>query len=817
MSIKSLWGEEFTLPTVSTQSILTKVKKPKEEKTIEKRVSSKTVPLQEKLTLITQEVMRVLGKQVENTLVIRDRDTFVHYIDKAIENGIIAIDTETNNSLDPITCKLMGACIYTPGEKQAYIPINHIDPSTNQLLPNQLTEQDIKEQFDRLVGTKVLTHNGKFDYQVIHCTCNCDLSLYWDSMIGARLLDENEKSAGLKQQYIEKIDPSQEKYKIDELFENIQYAVVDPNIFALYAATDVMMTYKLYQYQFNLFNQPHNKKLLSLMLNIEMPIVTVSAKMELRGICIDEQYGNRLGQHYHQKLAEIDQKIDVELQKLQPQIGKWRESPEAQARTKKDRKTKSGSEWNKSLSDRLSNPPSISSPTQLAILLYDVLKVKPVDKNNPRGTGEDIIQEIGKRDNIELCSLIVERRGLAKLLGTYIDKLPASLNPKDHRLHGSFNQLGTDTGRFASRDPNLQNIPSHSKDIRKMFIPAPGYKFVGADFSQAEPRLLAWYSQDEKMMEAYRQKRDLYATVASTVFNNKYEDNLEFYPDGTINYEGKERRTFCKSIILGIMYGRGAASIAEQITQPLEKAEEIIDSFFKGFPKVKRWIDQTKASCHQTGYVETICGRRRRLPDIQLPSYEARSLDKNTFNPLLGCPSVSSQTQSLIEKYLKKANSIKTRRDYETLKQEAQAEEIELRSNTMLISQAERQCVNSRVQGGSADITKKAMIAVDQDVVMRELDFHLLLCIHDELIGECPAENAEKAASRLSELMLDAPKPECLLPFKCDAEISSAWYEEEYNTWVREDYENNHHDFEKLKQLHFESTEDELKSIVGLA
>ena len=540
--------EQLTLGDIDSQFVKEKAKKISEtikspliieEDNIEKILKSKKVPIKDKLGIVEKRVHQVLGKYKDNTLVIRDKEEFHQYISDAINNNFISIDTETNNSLDPLTCKLMGLCIHTYNHKQAYIPVNHVNLDTGEKLSNQLTEQDIKEELSRLADTKVIMHNGKFDYQVIKCTCDIALNVYWDTMLGARLEDENAK-AGLKQQYVEKIDPEDEKYNIKEFFAGLEYAVVPPELFALYAATDAYKTTRLYDYQLEWFNKPENNKLLKVLREIEMPILTVSAEMELRGICLDFEYGKRLSEKYHKLLDDVDKEIDKVLIELKPTIDAWKESAEGQVMVKK--KTKA---------QQLSDPISLTSPTQLAILFYDILKVGVIDKENPRGTGAEIIDKIYEKTKNPLCKLIIDKRGLVKLLNTYIDKLPESVNPSDHRLHGEFNQMGTDTGRFSSYNPNLQNIPAHAKDIRPLFIASPGYKLVGADFSQAEPRLLAWSSQDETMITAYKEKRDLYATVASTVFNNKYEDNLEFYPDGSMNYEGKERRSFCKSVILG--------------------------------------------------------------------------------------------------------------------------------------------------------------------------------------------------------------------------------------------------------------------------
>lgn len=468
----SLWGEEFTItPTQEVaKKVISRVSKPKEV-TVTRVTKSNKVSLDQKLQIIYQNVKQILGRYADHTLVIKTKEDFVEYIDKAISNGVIAIDTETNNSLEPITCKLMGPCIYTPGLKNAYIPINHTDMQGNRL-EWQLTEEDVAEQFSRLGDTLIIMHNGKFDYQVIKCTTGVELKCYWDTMIGAKILDENER-AGLKEQYISKIDSSIEKYSIDHLFEKIPYNVVDPEIFALYAATDSFMTYKLYQYQKQIFEKSENERLYSLFMNVEMPVVEVVAEMELQGVCIDKEYAKRLSDKYHRKADAIDKKIEDELKKYSSKIAEWRLTPEATYTPT----NKAGTGLGKSKSEQLKDPVEVTSPSQLAILLYDVLKIKPPSAKSPRGTGEDILLKI----DLPLCKYILEKRGIDKLLGTYIDKLPECVCEKDNRLHAHFNQVGAGTGRLSSSSPNLQNIPSHEYAIRMMFTPGFRDEFVEGD------------------------------------------------------------------------------------------------------------------------------------------------------------------------------------------------------------------------------------------------------------------------------------------------------------------------------------------------
>lgn len=819
----SLWGDEFEVPSEKKEvkKVAKKVSSPKDPKVeTRKAMKSKTVSTFDKLQLIYEEVNRVLGGYTSNTKVITSKDELSQYIDEAIRNGIIAIDTETNNSLEPLTCLLMGACIYTPGQLSAYIPVHHTQPDTDILIENQLTESDIKEQFERLSNTKILMHNGKFDYEVIKCTCNCVLNIYWDTEIAARILDENEL-AGLKKQYILHIDSTQEKYDIENLFQGIPYAYVKPEIFALYAATDAYITYRLYEWQKEQFNKPGNEKLFDLFMNVEMPVVPVCAEMELYGIEIDKEYAKRLSNKYHKKVDEVNAKIDTELSKYSDKIYAWRLTKEANYKERNSKPNKTGEfTYKKSKNEQLENPPQLNSPTQLAILLYDVLGTPSQDKKSPRGTGEEILQKI----NLPICDLILEKRGLEKLIGTYIDKIPECVNSKDNRLHAHFNQLGAGTGRFSSSNPNLQNIPSHVKEIRLMFRAAEGNVFVGADFSQQEPRLLSAYSNDDTMIDAYKQNKDLYATIAAGVYKNDYWDNMEHRQDGSPNPEGKKRRSNCKSLLLGIMYGRGAPSIAEQIHSTVEEAQQIINDFYKQFPKVKEWTEKTEKDAKVTGYVEDLWGRRRRLPDILLPKYTVKSTKTNTeFNPILyTLGKVNNSSAALIESYKKKLSKVKSRNDYQKIQQEAERDGIYIVDNGAFISQAERQCVNARIQGGAASMTKVCMRKVFDDEELNRLGAKLVLQIHDEVIVECPKQNAEAVMSRLTYVMKTSVADKVQVPFKCDGYIVNCWYEDDFGDILKQEMQkliasgtSKEESFSKLLKEHSELTSEQLTQLLS--
>lgn len=481
--MSSLWGDDFIVDSEKekTKTILKKSQQSQiDKKTDSQKLRSRIVPIHEKLDIIKTSVYKILGTYASQTVVIRTKEDFIDYIDTAIENNVIAIDTETNNSLDPFTCKLMGLCLYTPNKKNAYIPVNHVDPDTGELLDNQLTEEDIKEQLIRLRNTFVIMHNSSFDCKVLGFTTGEFVHVDWDTITGAYILDENEP-AGLKEQYISKIDPSIEKYSIEKLFTNIEYAKVDPSIFALYAATDSYMTYKLYLYQKEQLERPENAKLYKLFIDVEMPIARVLNEVEINGVCIDTDYAERLAKDYHNKLSEIDKEIDAELKNLSQKILDWRLTPEANYKQKKKTVTKSGEEYDKSKNEKLSDPINVSSPEQLAILIYDVMKFPVIDKKSPRGTGEEILEAIKK--DFKLAEIILRRRGIEKLLNTFIEAIPKQISPYDGRLHTKFKANGAKTGRLSSRDPNLQNIPSGEKCIRLMFKASQGYSIIGGDFS----------------------------------------------------------------------------------------------------------------------------------------------------------------------------------------------------------------------------------------------------------------------------------------------------------------------------------------------
>jgi len=244
-------------------------------------------------------------------------------------------------------------------------------------------------------------------------------------------------------------------YNIETFFNGVNYAHVNPKVFTFYSAIDAYATYRLYEYQLSQYDREENKRLKSVLLDIEMPVLEEVVEMETRGISLDLAFTEKLRLKYNKKLRQVNQQIQEIINGYRNEIDAYKF---------------------KNQNHKLSEPILISSPTQLATLLYDILDIPMVEG---RGTGKEILKQIKH----PISEAILEYRGLEKLLSTYIEKLPNNLNPKTKKIHANFNQIGTDTGRFASYEPNLQNIPSKNKEIRLMFTASIGHVLVGGDFS----------------------------------------------------------------------------------------------------------------------------------------------------------------------------------------------------------------------------------------------------------------------------------------------------------------------------------------------
>ena len=309
---------------------------------------------------------------------------------------------------------------------------------------------------------------------------------------------------------------------------------------------------------------------------------------------------------------------------------------------------------------------------------------------------------------------------------------------------------------------------------------------MSSDFSQQEPKCLAALCRqqgDSHMYDTFMAGKDLYSEIASKAFNKPYDLCKEFNPDGSTNKEGKERRTQAKSILLGVLYGRGEASIAEQLRCSTDKAIQIKRSVFDAFPAIEKFEQDSLDMAYNLGYVTTVCGRKRRLPNYQLPYYDFQYLDGHApSDDVLDFDGEGSAEvpDAVIDKYLR---LLKNARPWEKKKifERANKEGIWIIDNSTKIADAERQCVNARIQGSAADLTKLAMIKLIRDKRLKELGFKLLIPVHDEVIAECPEVNVRECSGRLSSIMSGAAEEILRMPIKCDVVITERWYGEPIN------------------------------------
>lgn len=758
-----------------------------------------------RINQIKASVEMNLGKYRDKYQVIRNEEILHDFITECIGNQYISIDTETDG-LDPLQNLLAGICPSTYGQKGSYIPINHRSYITGLKSKDQLSEEFVLSEFKRLLEKKpeIDMFNAKFDIRFLRAFGLSDIYCTWDGYLASRILNENEEHKNLKwlhfkyccqddyDYYAElirqnKLDEAQDFVnknvnRYENLFKGIPFTYIPPDIGYLYAANDPVITTELCDYQRKYLTDKTDrqdiKDIYWVFKNIEMPCVKVTADIEDNGILFDSEYAKVLSEQYSNLLKEREEKFYRLCDDFGEYLDKYRERQGA--------------------NNKLEYPINISSSSQIAIMLYDVLNLTCPDKKNPRATDEKALSKI----NHPIAKAILDYRETKKLLNTYIDKLPDCVNPNDGRIHCNFNQYGADTGRFSSSDPNLQNIPSHNKDIRKMFVASPGYVLMSSDYSQQEPKVMTQMCQDPKMLDAYNHDKDLYAEIASLSFNKPYADCLEFYLDekgkktDKTNKEGKERRSQAKSILLGVLYGRGVSSIAEQLfgtpkdddekKKFAKRAQTIKDSVFKGFPAIPQFEQDSLTMAYNLGYVTTLWGRKRRLPDLQLDEFEFKW--KNGAPPQDDLLDFTDTGESEMDEvparrvnyYLKKLKGI-WGSDKRMIFEEAAEEGIKIIDNGAKIADAQRQCVNARIQGSAADMSKLAMILVGNDERLKELGFRLLIPVHDELIAECPEENAKECSERFAMLMSKAAGEKLQIPIKCDVEITKQWYGEAIN------------------------------------
>lgn len=758
MKQKSLFGN---LPKLEgkmkdiNREIVQRANNPRQRKTYTARGGNNRGALQTRVSVAVETARQTLID--DGTLkLITNEDDLKRYMKKVNEYGIAALDTETTG-LDPINDKLVGYSIYVPGEKPAYVPIYHTDIQEN-LVDGNINIDTVSKEFQTCIDNDVgfIFHNAKFDMRVLHQ--NLELTDYvkciWDTQVAGNLLNEIEPHGldALWEKYCNNGEKVGNAY--GNLFKNIPFNYIPIDVAYLYAAFDTKMTWELYEFQEKFLNPESNvckeRDLVGVARvwhEIELPIIPYLCEMEDTGVPIDEKVAKELSDKYNAMLIQAESDVQEHIQKIDLSVLPLEER------------------------SKLTNPINPGSPQQLAIIFYDALKWKSTDRRKPRGTGEEIIEGLKDKypEHKDMLEAILNYRGVKKLLSTYIEKIPSLVKEKTGKVHTQFNQYGARTGRFSSQDPNLQNIPSRNREIRKMFTSPKGTVLLGADYSQQEPRVLAHLCytlfNDTKMMDAYIEGRDLYSWMASQVYKVPYEEcfsekNGKPYP------EGEQRRESVKSIILGLMYGRSNQSVAGQLGWTVQETNQVVDSFFDSFPAIRQVINYYQTMASKVGYVQTIYGRKRRLPEMTLPEFEFVH-DEDRTKPI---------TDGNIISYYQNRMKNAWGRDKQAIRDEAQKRGIWIVDNGYLKSEAERQCLNSVIQGSSADITKKAMVEIGRNKEIRELGFKMLLTVHDEVIGEVPRENAKKAGKILEDIMISVTEGTVAVPMRVDVEYTERWF-----------------------------------------
>jgi DNA polymerase I-like protein with 3'-5' exonuclease and polymerase domains len=710
-------------------------------------------------------------------ILIRTKDQLHDYVTSCIEAGYAGIDTETTG-LDRQNDWIVGASLYYPGGVECYIPMKHLVPIFESPYKGQLSYEEVSEEFKRMENSSIrlIFANADYDLAMIYKDLKVDFCdrFYYDVILAWRCLKENELHNDLKFLYNKYVlkgkgDPK----RFSDFFSVKFFPFSDPEIAKLYAANDAKITYDLFKWQLPYVTESHPKckkahleAISRLIWDLEMPMVKVCQNMHRTGMYIDKNVANALKKRYRED-------YNKEMKKLQDMVQEIIDNSTVSYSGK--RPFTRGSDFNP------------GSPPQVKYLVYDLLQVP---KGNSSGTGKEVLNEI----NLPVTNQILKVRSLSVLINTFVDKLPNSV-ARDGRIHGQFKQIGADTGRMSSSEPNLQNIPSHAVDIRHMFRATPGYIMLGSDFSQQEPKLTAFVGDIKEMCEGFAHGKDAYALIASVSFNMPYEKCLEFHPD-THEYQpdGKARRSEAKSILLGVLYGRSIPSIADQLygkrddmtdEQKQKAAQKVFDAVMNAFPGLRNLMINTQNHASQYGYTETILGRRRHLPDMQLPEFEFKAM-KGYVNPDVDPLDVNTlENRDEIPKHVvddlkKEFGKYKYYGQIaKRTKQLYEEEHIRVINNRPKINDATRQCVNSVVQGSAADLTKMAILNLCNNKRWQEIGGRLLVPVHDELITEVPEQYAEEGAKILSDCMCGAAS---FMPFPitCDVETSYRWYGMEY-------------------------------------
>jgi DNA polymerase-1 len=568
-----------------------------------------------------------------------------------------AFDTETT-TFNPLISPLVGISLSAEEGKAYYIPVGHTLLDEVPQLPLGEVVARLKPVLEDARISKY-AHNAKFDMMALAEVGINVTGLSFDTMIAAHLIGE--KALSLKALAFSRLGV--EMTPITDLIgtgsRQIPMSQVGIGQTAAYSGADADMTFRLA----GLFAQDLEKQGLTKLFNeVEMPLVPVLLLMERNGVAVDCSILDEMSRRLGEQIGVLERKIYEEAK----------------------------------------HDFNINSPQQLGKVLFDEMQLPTSRRGkNKYSTEASIIEEL--RPVHPIAGFILEYRQLAKIKSTYIDTLPALVNPKTGRIHTSFNQTRTTTGRLSSSDPNMQNIPVRGElggQIRQAFIAPPGASLLAGDYSQIDLRALAHLSQDENLLKAFREDADIHAATAALLF------------DTAAAQVTKDMRRLAKTVNFGVIYGMSDYGLEQATEFSREEAGKFIRSYFEKYPGVRQYLDATKEKARRDGYVETLLGRRRYIPDINSANRQVREA-------------------------------------------------------------AERMAINMPVQGTSADIIKVAMINLYREMEKRKLKSKMLLQVHDELVFEVPDGEMDVMRKLMPDIMCCAVKLD--VPLKVDSKVGKNW------------------------------------------
>ncbi len=605
-----------------------------------------------------------------NYELIQDIQSLKRWIEGIHTLGLMAFDTETT-SLDAIEAQLVGISLATDISGACYIPLAHKGEERDLLNPGTTPQQiPLKEALDLLKpllespAVLKIGQNIKYDALVLK-KYGVDITPVDDTMVISYVLEGAQHGHGMDE--LAKLHLGYETIKYKDVVgsgrSQVTFDKVSLDKALTYAAEDADVTYQLYTLLKPRLLKEHQCAIYE---TLERPLIPVLVDMEWRGIKVDPLVLKKLSGEFGKRLEEIEKHIQEEVD----------------------------------------HPFNVASPKQLGEILFEKLKLPggKKGKTGAYGTAADVLESLSEQ-GFKIADKLLEWRQLAKLKSTYTDSLPHQINPKTGRVHTSYAMAATSTGRLASSDPNLQNIPTRTeegKKIRSAFLAGAKMKLLSVDYSQIELRLLAHMANLPELQKAFKEGKDIHAETASLVFGVSLP---EITP---------ELRYRAKAINFGIIYGISPFGLARQLGISRDSAAHYIQTYFECYPGIQAYMERMKQEAREKGYVTTLLGRHCFIQDIH-----SRDPNRRSF--------------------------------------------------------AERQAINAPLQGGNADIIKKAMIKLNRLFKEKCLNAHMLLQVHDELIFEIGEQDLHKAEPLIINTMQGIVS--LSVPLVVEATVGNTWAE----------------------------------------